>query len=71
MHEIYEKLKQRVRGAMEWLDDPTRTREEIEAWYPRYKAMFDEVTRLERRLHLENVRTKIPRGSDIHIKNIE
>ena len=34
--------------AMEWLDDPNRTKGEIEKWFPKYKQLFDEMTGLER-----------------------
>ena len=34
--------------AMGWLDDPKRTKEEIEKWFPKYKQLFGEMTGLER-----------------------
>lgn len=44
----YEQLIARTRSAMEWIDDPKRTREEVDKWYPKYIAMFNEITRIER-----------------------
>lgn len=42
--------------AMNWLDDPKRTNEEIEKWYPKYKQMFDEMTVLEREIRREGTK---------------
>jgi len=44
----YADLAPKLLKAMEWIDDPTRTKEEVNKWYPRYKIMFDEITRIER-----------------------
>jgi len=50
----YNELSPRLLKAMQVLDSPERTPGEIQAWYPKYKQMFDEFTRLERKLEREN-----------------
>ena len=49
----YDQLKPKLLKAMEIMDSPERTPGEILAWYPKYKQMFDETTRLERMLRCE------------------
>lgn len=46
----YEELSNRVHKAIEWLDSPGRTEEEIDKWLPRYEALFDEWKALEKRV---------------------
>jgi len=38
----YDELYSRVHKAIEWLDDPIRTNEEVEKWLSIYEKMFDE-----------------------------
>ena len=52
----YDELYLRVHKAIEWLDDPKRSAEEVEKWLPRYIALFDEWKRLERMIRNENAR---------------
>ena len=44
----YADLSPKLLKAMAWIDSPDRTKEEVDRWYPRYKIMFDEITKLER-----------------------
>jgi len=51
MDNIEQQLKELIpqtRKAMIWLDDPKRTKEEVDKWYPKYIEMFNEITRIER-----------------------
>jgi len=43
----YDLLYQKTMKGMNCLDGADRTKEEIEKWQPRIRAMFDEITRLE------------------------
>ena len=45
----YEELAQKLSGAMIWIDNPDRTKFEIDQWFNAYQRLFDEVTMLERR----------------------
>jgi|GEM_PF-3221643 len=57
MDNIEQQLKALIpqtRSAMIWLDDPKRTKEEVDKWYPRYKVMFDIATQLERTIRCGN-----------------
>jgi len=46
----YEELAIRVKNAMRWLDDPERTQDEIDKWFPNFKTMFDAITLMEREM---------------------
>jgi hypothetical protein len=53
MESQYEELAQRVKKGMEWIDSPERTKEERDKWFPSFKIMFDELTKLEREMRNE------------------
>lgn len=55
----HEELCRRVMAAMIWIDSPERTKEEIEKWFPSFKKMFDELTKIERMIRNENVRRRV------------
>ena len=49
----HEELCKRVMSAMIWLDSPDRKKPEIEKWFPSFKIMFDELTKVEREMRRE------------------
>ena len=53
LNKQYEKMKERVHKAIEYLDAPERTNAEIDKWLPKYIALFDEWKALERMIGLE------------------
>jgi hypothetical protein len=44
-------------AAMKWMDSAKP--EEVEKWFPKYKQMFDEATKLERRMRREDEQRRI------------
>lgn len=68
MEEQYKKTGLRLMKAMEWLDGPERTKEEVNQWYPRYKQLFDQTTNLEKELRKTMTQEKFEQCVRVIIK---
>jgi len=52
----YDELLLRINDAMEWLDSPQRSLDEVERWFPEYEKLFWQMKKLEGMMKNENVR---------------
>lgn len=48
--EAHKELRETMQRAYEWMADPKRTNEELEAWYSDYRKIVDEVMQLEKEM---------------------
>jgi|GEM_PF-2767668 hypothetical protein len=53
LQQQYDELYQRVHKAIDWLDLPERTREEIEKWLPEYQKLYVRMMKAESELKNE------------------